>query len=252
MATGDNLSLCCNWQTFYSFDNCRYAIMNRYITGNYCEILPDGTISDTLADHVPYLGEACSCCVCRRYSIIIVAASSCVNDLTDYLIMSMRGSDKSESVKDVTTYDLTCDMTLGNNPENLVCSCSDEIGLPKESETSVVSHSFSDDETQMPPFSRTDMYLPVKSFLSFEFDDFDSQLLFEPEGADGISLSDAETQYPTNFKHVHASAELINPTISKTEIEIPSEVQETFIFIGLKRKQNDEFSDSESYWFFSF
>ncbi|CAC5364540.1 unnamed protein product [Mytilus coruscus] len=198
--------------------------MYRYISGNYCEILPDSTISDTLADHVPYLGEACTCCVCRRYSSIIVTASSCANDLTDSLIMSMTGSDKLESVKDVTTSEQKSDMTFGNNHENLVCFRSDEIELPRESEVSVVSHSFSDDETQMPSFSRTDMYLPEKSFQSFEFDDFDSQLLFEPEGADGISLSDAETQCPTNLSHVHASAELINPTKSKTEIEIPSEV----------------------------
>ncbi|CAG2236216.1 unnamed protein product [Mytilus edulis] len=194
MATGDNLTLGGNWQTFYSFDNCRYAIMYRYITGNYCEILPDSTISDTLADHVPNLGEACTCCVCRRYSSIIVTASSCANDSTDSVIMSMTG----------------------------------------------------DDETQMPSFSRTDMYLPEKSFQSFEFDDFDSQLLFEPEGADGISFSDAETQCPTNLSHVHASGELINATNSKTEIEIPSEVQETSIFIGLKMKQNEESSDSDT------
>ncbi|VDI42605.1 Hypothetical predicted protein [Mytilus galloprovincialis] len=123
----------------------------------------------------------------------------------------------------------------------------DEIELPSERKVSVFFHiHFSDDETKMPSFSRTDMYLHEKSFKSFEFDDFDSQLLFEPEGADGISFSDAETQCPTNLSHAHASAELINATNSKTEIEIPPEVQETSIFIGFKRKQNEESSDSDT------
>ncbi|CAC5393848.1 unnamed protein product [Mytilus coruscus] len=150
MATGDNLSLGGNWQIFYSFDNCRYAIMYRFISGNSIEILPDDTISDTLADHVPYLGEACSCCICRRYSSIIVAASTCTYDLSDSLfpfVMSMRVSDKTGSVKDVTS-ELISEKTLGNNSEILFSSGSDEIEIPRESVASVVSHSFSDDKYQ--------------------------------------------------------------------------------------------------------
>ncbi|CAG2233851.1 unnamed protein product [Mytilus edulis] len=117
MATGDNLTLGGNWQTFYSFDNCRYAIMYRYITGNYCEILPDSTISDTLADHVPNLGEACTCCVCRRYSSIIVTASSCANDSTDSVIMSMTGWKGKKLLMHGREAQLPIDLVYGPSPD---------------------------------------------------------------------------------------------------------------------------------------
>lgn len=237
MARCDNWSLGGFSHQLYLFSNAKYAMMYRFVMREHCEITPDSSIPETLAElHLnprdSHVG--CFCCCCRNYASI-TAGPGTIDSSDSVFAESNTWSDESDIQVDdiqVESPELIRQNTF-NDSDSLFSNDSGDTDLPNAL-CSDSQYFYNDSESTGHDLSQLmDLPLTEQSEDNSQWQSVNDIIGQLPVDQTGLSFSDAETQFPINGE-----------SFSDAETQRPDDLQNVPVPVLRLRFPSDWESDS--------